>query len=83
MLSLLPSTAATGPVPNLTWNTRMPDALSYSAAHFASYNKTHGSLGAMIGLMLWLRVSVVVIRLGAEPDAATEKVSDDVGTEVA
>lgn len=47
--------------------------LSYYASHFASYNRTYGSLGAIIGLMLWLWVSVVVILFGAELDGAVAR----------
>jgi membrane protein len=45
---------------------------SWYAANFASYNKTYGSLGAVIGFMTWLWLSTIVILLGAEFDAETE-----------
>jgi membrane protein len=42
------------------------------AAHFGSYNKTYGSVGAVIGLMTWMWLSSIVILLGAELDAEME-----------
>jgi membrane protein len=39
--------------------------LSYYLANFASYNEIYGSLGAVIGLLLWLYVSAYLILLGA------------------
>ena len=31
---------------------------------FANYNATYGSLGAVVGLMIWLWISTVVVLLG-------------------
>jgi|SRR5579884_2418510 len=45
---------------------------SWYAANFGSYNKTYGSLGAVVGFMMWLWLSTVVILLGAELDAEME-----------
>jgi membrane protein len=45
---------------------------SWYAANFGSYNKTYGSLGAMIGFMVWIWLSAIVILLGAELNAETE-----------
>jgi membrane protein len=45
---------------------------SYYAAHFGSYNKTYGSLGAIIGFMIWIWISVIVILVGAEINAQLE-----------
>jgi hypothetical protein len=36
---------------------------SFYAAHFGSFNKTYGSLGAVIGFMTWMWLSVAVILL--------------------
>jgi membrane protein len=47
-------------------------AFSYYAAHFGSYNKTYGSLGAVIGFMIWIWISMIVILLGAEINAVLE-----------
>ncbi len=45
---------------------------SWYTAHFSSYNATYGSLGAVIGFMVWIWLSVVVFLLGAELDAEME-----------
>jgi len=42
---------------------------SWYAANFGSYNKTYGSLGAIIGFMVWIWLSVIVILIGAGIDA--------------
>jgi len=42
---------------------------SWYAANFGSYNKTYGSLGAIVGFMVWIWLSVIVILIGAEIDA--------------
>jgi membrane protein len=39
---------------------------SYYAAHFGSFNKTYGSLGAAVGFMTWMWISIIVILTGAE-----------------
>ena len=51
-------------------------AFSYYAANFGSYNKTYGSLGAAIGLMTWIWLSITVILLGAEINAQIDKSTD-------
>ncbi len=48
-------------------------AFSYYVAHFGSYNKTYGALGAVIGFMTWIWISSMVILLGAELDAELER----------
>jgi membrane protein len=45
---------------------------SWYAANFGSYNKTYGSLGAVIAFMFWMWLSTVVILVGAELDAEME-----------
>ena len=42
------------------------DALSYYLANFGDYDATYGSLGAAIGLMMWMWMSSIVILLGAQ-----------------
>ena len=42
---------------------------SWYAANFGSYNKTYGSLGAIVGFMVWIWLSVIVILIGAGIDA--------------
>ena len=39
--------------------------LSYYLTNFASYNEVYGSIGAVIGLLLWLYISAYLILLGA------------------
>ena len=46
---------------------------SYYAANFGNYNKTYGSLGAMIGFMTWMWLSSMVVLTGAEIDAVLER----------
>jgi membrane protein len=45
---------------------------SFYAANFGNFNKTYGSLGAVIGFMLWIWISVIVVLLGAKLNAETE-----------
>jgi membrane protein len=45
---------------------------SYYASHFGNYNKTYGSLAAVVVLMTWLYISAFVVLLGAEINAETE-----------
>lgn len=47
-------------------------AFSWYAENLADFDKTYGSLGAVIGFMLWLWMSVVVVLLGGELNAETE-----------
>ena len=45
---------------------------SWYLANFADYNATYGSLGAVIGFMLWTWLSVVILLAGAELNAELE-----------
>jgi membrane protein len=45
---------------------------SWYAANFGSYNKTYGSLAAIVVFMVWLWLSIAIILIGAELDAETE-----------
>jgi membrane protein len=45
---------------------------SWYTENFGSYNKTYGSLGAVIGFMTWLWLSNIVILVGAKLNAETE-----------
>jgi membrane protein len=40
--------------------------LSWYLSNFGNYNATYGSLGAAIGLMMWMWISSIVILLGAQ-----------------
>ena len=48
-------------------------AFSWYAANFGSYNKTYGSLAAIVVFMTWLWLSIAVILIGAEIDAEMEQ----------
>ena len=48
-------------------------AFSWYAANFGSYNKTYGSLGAVVGFMVWMWISVIMVLMGAELDAVLER----------
>jgi membrane protein len=50
----------------------MSALFSWYLSRFADYNATYGSLGAVIGLMMWIWLSVTVILVGAELNAETE-----------
>jgi membrane protein len=45
---------------------------SWYTAHFGSYNKTYGSLGAAVGFMTWIWISTMVILVGAKINAELE-----------
>jgi membrane protein len=45
---------------------------SWYAASFGNFNKTYGSLGAVIGFMMWIWLSIIVILVGAKLNAETE-----------
>ena len=47
-------------------------AFSFYVAHFGSYNKTYGSLGAAVGFMTWIWISVSIVLIGAELNGETE-----------
>jgi membrane protein len=45
---------------------------SWYVANFGSYNKTYGSLGAIIGFMTWIWISIIVVLVGAKLNAEME-----------
>jgi membrane protein len=45
---------------------------SWYVANFGSYNKTYGSLGAIVGFMTWVWLSVIVVLAGAQLNAEIE-----------
>jgi membrane protein len=45
---------------------------SWYAANFGSFNKTYGSLGAVIGFMVWMWMSAIVILAGGKLNAEIE-----------
>jgi membrane protein len=48
-------------------------AVSLYVSKFGNYNKTYGSLGAVVVLQLWLYVSALVVLLGAQINAEAER----------
>jgi membrane protein len=47
--------------------------LSWYLSAFANYSATYGSLGAAIGLMMWMWMSAIVIMFGAELNSEIER----------
>ncbi len=45
---------------------------SWYVSHFGTYNEAYGSLGAVVGFMTWMWLSITVILLGAELNAEIE-----------
>lgn len=52
-------------------------AFSYYINNFGSYDKTYGSIGAVIVLLLWLYLSGFIILVGAEINAVVEHSSEE------
>ena len=48
-------------------------ALSWYLANFGNYNATYGSLGAAIGLMTWMWMSITIVLFGAELNSEIER----------
>lgn len=46
---------------------------SFYTSNFASYNETYGTLGAVVVLMMWMWISAIVIMVGAELNAVSER----------
>jgi membrane protein len=55
----------------LTW-LAVSMVFSWYAANFGHYNQTYGSLGAIIGFMVWIWLSVAVVLIGGQLDAELE-----------
>ena len=47
-------------------------AFSYYAANFGSYDKTYGTLGGVIIMLMWLWLTAYVVLLGAELNCELE-----------
>ena len=45
---------------------------SWYVSNFGSYNKTYGSLGAVIGFVTWIWISTIIILVGGELNAEME-----------
>ena len=52
-------------------------AFSLYASHFGSYQKTWGSLSAVVVMLIWLWLTNVALLLGAEVNAETERLAAD------
>ncbi|ANL50153.1 virulence factor BrkB family protein (plasmid) [Rhizobium phaseoli] len=50
----------------------MSIGFSFYLDHFANYNATYGTLGALIGFLIWIWLSVVILIVGAELNAELE-----------
>jgi membrane protein len=48
-------------------------ALSWYLSNFGNYSATYGSLGAAIGLMMWMWMSATVVLFGAELNSEIER----------
>jgi membrane protein len=46
---------------------------SFYVEHFGNYNKTYGSMGAVVILLMWLLLSAYLVLIGAEINAETER----------
>ncbi|WP_158808818.1 YihY/virulence factor BrkB family protein [Beijerinckia sp. L45] len=55
----------------LTW-IGLSIGFSWYVTHFGNYNKTYGSLGAVVGFMTWIWLSTTVILVGAQLNAEME-----------
>ena len=45
---------------------------SWYLSNFANYNATYGALGAVVGLMMWMWLSIIVVLVGAELNSEIE-----------
>ena len=60
----------------LAW-TALSIGFSWYVTNFGSYNKTYGSLGAIIGFMTWVWLSTTALLVGAQLNAVLEDKSAD------
>jgi membrane protein len=58
----------------------MSVGFSFYVGHFGTYDRTYGSLGAIVGFMTWIWLSLTIVLLGAEFNSELE---DQVGAEPA
>ncbi len=47
-------------------------AFTFYLTNIADYNATYGTLGAVVGLMMWIWISLIILILGAELNAELE-----------
>jgi membrane protein len=48
-------------------------AFTWYAEHYGSYNRVYGELGAAVGFLTWVWLSIVILLLGAEIDCELER----------
>jgi membrane protein len=51
--------------------------LSWYVANFEDYNKTYGTIGAVIGLLTWMWLSATIVLIGAELNSESERQTDE------
>ena len=51
----------------------MSIAFSFYVANFGHYDRTYGSLGAIVGFLTWIWLSLMVVLFGAELNSEIEK----------
>jgi membrane protein len=59
------------PVRGPVW-VAMSALFSWYVANFGHYDKTYGSLGAIVGFLTWIWLSLMVVMLGAELNSSIE-----------
>jgi membrane protein len=88
MVTALSALYRFAPVLRLSWHEIVPGAVAATGAwvavslafsfyvnNFGSYNKTYGSIGAVIALLVWMYVSGFVILLGGEINARMKELA--------
>jgi membrane protein len=53
------------------------EILSFYIARIGAFGATYGSLGAVVGVMMWFYISAYAVLLGAEPNARLEEIHAD------
>ena len=64
----------------ITWGSAIASVLwllgtflfSWYVEHYGSYNRVYGNLGALVGFLTWVWLSIVILLLGAEIDCELE-----------
>jgi len=54
-------------------------AFTWYVQNFGSYNRTYGDLGAAVGFLTWIWISVVILLTGAEITCEVEKIPTEPG----
>jgi membrane protein len=65
----------------ITWGSAIASVLwllgtllfTWYVEHYGSYNRVYGNLGALVGFLTWVWLSVVILLLGAEIDCELER----------